>query len=80
MAESEPSDEQAAGQHYLVCGTKDCQQNCQYYCNVCHHLMCEQCRSKHSKHPDTKNHEVVLYRQRKRQLPEENANSIQEKI
>ena len=63
MAESQPSDEQAAGQHYLVCGTKDCQQNCQYYCNVCHHLMCELCSSK--------NHEVVFYRQRKRQLPEE---------
>ncbi|XP_022345275.1 uncharacterized protein LOC111137872 [Crassostrea virginica] len=71
MAEAEPPDEQAAGQHYLVCGTKDCQQNCQYYCNVCHRLMCERCRDEHSNDPVTKNHEVVFYRQRKRQLPEE---------
>ena len=70
MAEFEPPDEQAAGQHYLVCGTKDCQLNCQFYCNVCHRLMCERCRDEHSKDPVNKNHDVVLYRQRKRQLPE----------
>ena len=70
MAESKPSDEQAAGSHYLVCGTKDCQQNCQYCCNVCHLLMCERCRDEHSKDPVNKTHDVVLYRQRKRELPE----------
>ena len=33
---SEPSDEQAAMQHYLVCATEDCQKNGQFYCNACH--------------------------------------------
>ena len=71
MSESESSGEQAAGQHYLECDTRDCNQNCQYYCNVCHKRMCQQCRNEHSKSADNKTHEVVLYRQRKRQLPEE---------
>ncbi|XP_052677261.1 uncharacterized protein LOC128158448 [Crassostrea angulata] len=56
-------------QHYLVCGTEDCEKNCQFYCNDCHHPMCEQCRYGHQKSPDTKGHEVVPYKQRKRQLP-----------
>ncbi|XP_065938399.1 tripartite motif-containing protein 3-like [Magallana gigas] len=56
-------------QHYLVCGTEDCKKNCQFYCNDCHHAMCEQCRDDHQKSPDTKGHEVVPYKQRKRQLP-----------
>nr|XP_034312180.1 uncharacterized protein LOC109620518 isoform X1 [Crassostrea gigas] len=57
-------------QHYLMCGTEDCEKNCQFYCNDCHQQMCEQCRDEHQKSPDTKNHEVVSYQQRKRQLPE----------
>eukprot|EP00105_Crassostrea_gigas_P031169 XP_011453768.1 PREDICTED: uncharacterized protein LOC105346756 [Crassostrea gigas] len=57
-------------QHYLVCGTEDCENNCLFYCNPCHRSMCEQCRDEHQKSPDTKNHEVVPYQQRKRQLPE----------
>nr|XP_034311356.1 uncharacterized protein LOC105342752 [Crassostrea gigas] len=57
-------------QHYLVCGTEDCENNCQFYCNPCHRQMCEQCRDEHQKSPETKNHEVVSYQQRKRQLPE----------
>nr|XP_034312185.1 uncharacterized protein LOC105327377 isoform X2 [Crassostrea gigas] len=57
-------------QHYLVCGTEDCEKNCQFYCNDCHHPMCEQCRDEHQRSPDTRNHEVVPYQQRKRQLPE----------
>ncbi|XP_078312151.1 uncharacterized protein LOC111134800 isoform X2 [Crassostrea virginica] len=68
---SEPSDEQAAMQHYLVCGTEDCQKNGQFYCNACHQPLCEQCRDEHQKSPNTKNHEIVLYRQRKHQLPVE---------
>nr|XP_022339912.1 uncharacterized protein LOC111134801 [Crassostrea virginica]XP_022339913.1 uncharacterized protein LOC111134801 [Crassostrea virginica] len=68
---SEPSDEQAAMQHYLVCGTEDCQENGQFYCNACHHSLCEQCRDEHKKSPNTKNHEIVLYRHRKHQLPVE---------
>nr|XP_022341350.1 uncharacterized protein LOC111135508 [Crassostrea virginica] len=65
---SEPSDEQAAGQHYLVCGTEDCQENGQFYCNDCHRPLCEQCRDEHLKNPDTKSHEIVPYRYRKQLL------------
>nr|XP_022337721.1 uncharacterized protein LOC111133541 [Crassostrea virginica] len=68
---SEPSDEQAAMQHYLVCGNGDCQKNGQFYCNACHRPLCEQCRDEHKKSPNTKNHEIVLYRYRKHQLPVE---------
>ncbi|XP_078329843.1 uncharacterized protein LOC144624246 [Crassostrea virginica] len=63
------SDEQAAGQHYLVCGIQDCQKNGQFYCNDCHQPMCEQCKDEHRKCPNTKNHDIVLYRQRKHRLP-----------
>ncbi|XP_078329848.1 uncharacterized protein LOC111113501 isoform X2 [Crassostrea virginica] len=65
------SDEQAAGQHYLVCGIQDCQRNGQFYCNDCHQPMCEQCKDKHQKSPNNKNHDIVLYRQRKHRLPKE---------
>ncbi|XP_065938402.1 uncharacterized protein [Magallana gigas] len=58
-------------QHYLVCGTEDCERNCQFYCNDCHQPMCEQCRDEHQKNKKTKSHEVVPYKQRKRQLPVE---------
>ena len=68
---SESSDEQAAGQHYLVCGTEDCQENGQLYCNDCHRPLCEQCRDEHLKNPDTKSHEIVPYRYRKQRLPVE---------
>ncbi|XP_078339392.1 uncharacterized protein LOC144627183 [Crassostrea virginica] len=66
-----PSDEQAAMQHYLVCGTEDCQKNGQFYCNACHLPLCVQCRNKHKKTPNTKNHEIVIYRHRKQQFPVE---------
>nr|XP_011426745.2 uncharacterized protein LOC105327813 isoform X1 [Crassostrea gigas]XP_034305783.1 uncharacterized protein LOC105327813 isoform X1 [Crassostrea gigas]XP_034305785.1 uncharacterized protein LOC105327813 isoform X1 [Crassostrea gigas] len=56
-------------QHYLVCGTEDCKKNCQFYCNDCHQPMCEQCRDEHQKNKKTMNHELVPYKQRKRQLP-----------
>nr|XP_022341563.1 uncharacterized protein LOC111135625 [Crassostrea virginica] len=68
---SETSDEQAAMQHYLVCGTEDCQENGQFYCNDCHRPLCEHCKDEHVKNPDTKFHEIVLYRHRKHQLPVE---------
>ncbi|XP_034304645.2 tripartite motif-containing protein 3 [Magallana gigas] len=58
-------------QHYLVCGTEDCDKNCQFYCNDCHQPMCEQCRDEHQKNKKTKNHEVVHYKQRKRRIPVE---------
>nr|XP_022338788.1 uncharacterized protein LOC111134224 [Crassostrea virginica] len=67
----ESSGEQAAMQHYLVCGTEDCHENGQFYCNDCHRPLCDQCRDEHGKNPDTKFHEIVLYRHRKHQLPVE---------
>ena len=66
---SELSDEQAAGQHYLVCGIEDGQKNGQFYCNECHEPMCEQCRDEHLKCLENEHHETVLYRYRKQQLP-----------
>ncbi|XP_078329836.1 uncharacterized protein LOC111114735 isoform X1 [Crassostrea virginica] len=63
------SDEQAAGQHFLVCGIQDCQKNGQFYCNDCHLPMCEQCKDEHRKSPNNKNHDIVFYRQRKHRLP-----------
>nr|XP_022341634.1 LOW QUALITY PROTEIN: tripartite motif-containing protein 45-like [Crassostrea virginica] len=68
---SETPDEQAAMQHYLVCGTEDCQKNGQFYCNDCHQPLCEECRDEHLKSPKTKIHEVVLYQYRNQQLPVE---------
>ncbi|XP_052719407.1 uncharacterized protein LOC128191386 [Crassostrea angulata] len=62
-------DESIIAQHYLVCGTEDCEENCQFYCNDCHQPKCEQCKNEHQKNPDTKNHEMVPYQQRKIQLP-----------
>ncbi|XP_062566260.1 E3 ubiquitin-protein ligase TRIM71-like [Saccostrea cucullata] len=56
-------------QHFLECGTEYCERNCEFYCNSCHHQMCKPCRDKHLKIPENKNHEVVLYQQRRRQLP-----------
>ena len=68
---SEPFDEQAAMQHFLVCGIEDCEENGKFYCNACHRPLCEQCRDQHQKSPNTKNHEIVPYRHRKRHLPVE---------
>lgn len=76
MASSKPmlpgstEDIPAIAQHYLVCGTKDCERNCQFYCNPCHLPLCEQCRDKHQKGAQTRKHEMVPYKKRKRQLPE----------
>ncbi|XP_062579938.1 E3 ubiquitin-protein ligase TRIM36-like [Saccostrea cucullata] len=68
MAESKPRIPGTA-QHFLECGIQDCERNCEFYCNPCHQPMCKQCRDEHLKNPKTKNHEVVLYQLRKRQLP-----------
>ncbi|XP_062584958.1 uncharacterized protein LOC134246587 [Saccostrea cucullata] len=58
-------------QHFLECGIEDCEGNCEFYCNPCYQRLCKQCRDEHLKRPENKNHEVVLYQQRKRQLPVE---------
>ncbi|XP_062595589.1 tubby protein homolog [Saccostrea cucullata] len=57
--------------HILECDTKNCEGNCEFYCNPCHQKCCKQCRDEHLKSPENKNHEVVLYQQRKRQFPVE---------
>lgn len=59
------------GRCFVFIGTEDREKNWQFYCNECHQQMCEQCRKKHQKNPDTKKkqkHEVVPYNQRKPQL------------
>ncbi|XP_062603650.1 tripartite motif-containing protein 2-like [Saccostrea cucullata] len=56
-------------QHFLECGTEDCEKNCEFYCNSCHQQMCKPCRDQHLQIAENKNHEVVLYQQRRRQLP-----------
>lgn len=58
-------------QHYLECGIEDCERNCHFYCNDCHQPVCDQCRDEHQRSPKTKNHEVVLFMQRKLRLPVE---------
>ncbi|XP_062594055.1 tripartite motif-containing protein 2-like [Saccostrea cucullata] len=58
-------------QHFLECGIEECERNCEFYCNLCHQRLCKQCSEEHLKSPENKNHEVVLYQQRKRQLPVE---------
>ncbi|XP_061182195.1 uncharacterized protein LOC133190533 [Saccostrea echinata] len=58
-------------QHFLECGIENCERNCEFYCNFCHTRLCKQCRNVHLRSPETKSHEVVLYRERKRQLPTE---------
>ncbi|XP_061182193.1 uncharacterized protein LOC133190532 [Saccostrea echinata] len=58
-------------QHFLECGIEDCEGNCEFYCNLCHTRLCKQCRDEHLRSPETKSHEVVLYQQRKQQLPTE---------
>ncbi|XP_034306163.2 E3 ubiquitin-protein ligase TRIM71 [Magallana gigas] len=58
-------------QHYLVCGTEDCEKNCTFYCNDCHQSLCEKCRDEHQKNKKTNDHGIVPYKQRKRPLPEE---------
>lgn len=44
LSKSLYSDQQAAKQHYLVCGIEDCQRNRQFNCNECHEPLCEQYR------------------------------------
>ncbi|XP_062591643.1 uncharacterized protein LOC134253149 [Saccostrea cucullata] len=58
-------------QHFLECGIEECERNCEFYCNPCHQRLCKQCSEEHLKSPENKNHEVVHYQQRKRQLPVE---------
>ncbi|XP_062566594.1 tripartite motif-containing protein 2-like [Saccostrea cucullata] len=58
-------------QHFLECGIEECERNCEFYCNPCHQRLCKQCSEEHLKSPENKTHVVVLYQQRKRQLPVE---------
>ncbi|XP_061192378.1 tripartite motif-containing protein 2-like [Saccostrea echinata] len=58
-------------QHFLECDIEECERNCEFYCNLCHQRLCKQCSEEHLKSPVNKNHEVVLYQQRKRQFPVE---------
>ncbi|XP_062615378.1 tripartite motif-containing protein 5-like [Saccostrea cucullata] len=62
-------------QHFLECGIEECERNCEFYCNNCHLKLCKQCKREHLKSLTRKNHEVVLYQQRKRQLSVEKCES-----
>ena len=70
------ADEQPAMQHTLVCGTKNCQNNGQFYCNNCHQQLCEQCRNEHPKSSDIQIHETgpYMYPHHRYQLPVEKYN------
>lgn len=67
-------------QHYLVCDNKECNKNCQFYCNHCPRKLCEQCRNKHQVSPDTKNHEMVFTKDAKCNYLRRNAETIQIRI
>lgn len=58
-------------QHLSMCGTEAYGNHCQFYCNDCHQPMCEQCRDDQQQSPETKKHQFVPYRQRKRHVPAE---------
>ena len=71
MSTSESSNNHAACQHYVVCSTTGCEQNCQFYCKQCHQQLCDICRDEHIKNTSTKDHEIVPYRLRQCQHPVE---------
>ncbi|XP_062599282.1 uncharacterized protein LOC134260749 [Saccostrea cucullata] len=56
--------ELGTAQHFLECDKKDCERNCEYFCNHCSQRMCRQCRDEHKKTSKYKKHEVVIYQQR----------------
>lgn len=59
-------------QHFVECGTEECEGNYQFYCNSCERPMCSLCRDEHLKSSKTDYHDVVSHKHRKRQqLPVE---------
>ncbi|XP_062571483.1 E3 ubiquitin-protein ligase TRIM71-like [Saccostrea cucullata] len=56
-------------QHYIECAT--CNNYSSFYCNTCHKRMCEKCREGHIRYNENRNHQVVQYKDRLKQLPTE---------
>ena len=73
------SNEQAAGQHYLVCGIHDCRKNGQLYCNDFQVPMCEQSKDEHRKSPNKKTMTLSSTDNEKTGFLLRNANYIQRK-
>ncbi|XP_062571485.1 uncharacterized protein LOC134233530 [Saccostrea cucullata] len=55
--------------HYVECAT--CKSYSRFYCNSCHKRMCEECRDTHLREKENRKHEIVLYQNRIKELPEE---------
>lgn len=64
-------DSPGIAQHYIVCASEICNNNCQLHCNLCHQPVCEQCKNDHQNNPETKSREMFPYPPAKRKLPEE---------
>ncbi|XP_062577455.1 E3 ubiquitin-protein ligase TRIM45-like [Saccostrea cucullata] len=56
-------------QHIIECDTESCRNFSEIYCNICHQLICDQCKQRHLE--QNNGHDIVRYQERKRQLPSE---------
>ncbi|XP_048731918.2 uncharacterized protein LOC125648917 [Ostrea edulis] len=57
------------GQHYIECAI--CTNYSKFYCNTCHHRLCEQHKESHLNEAEYTKHEIVLYQERIQELPTE---------
>ncbi|XP_061197716.1 E3 ubiquitin-protein ligase TRIM71-like [Saccostrea echinata] len=55
--------EKGFAQHYLECTL--CEANAVFYCNTCQFDLCQTCKIRHQTKKPTKNHDVVLYSERR---------------
>lgn len=67
MALSTPAGVSFTAQHYVECGTEECEGNYQFYCNSCERPLCSLCRDEHVKSSKTDYHDVVSHKHRRRQ-------------
>lgn len=58
-------------QHFIECGSENCEGYGATYCNSCYRPMCERCRDDHLRSPDNNDHDVVPYLLRNQKLPVE---------
>ncbi|XP_062567305.1 E3 ubiquitin-protein ligase TRIM56-like [Saccostrea cucullata] len=76
LKEKEPeaqSDTLLVAQHYIECAT--CGEYAKLYCNTCHKNVCEKCADAHLKVEEYSDHEIVIYKDRRRQIPLESCRS-----
>ncbi|XP_062611062.1 uncharacterized protein LOC134272903 [Saccostrea cucullata] len=69
MAEDKLEESIGTAQHYIGCAI--CEDCSSFYCNDCHQSLCDQHRDAHLKEEENKQHEVVLYIDRRIRLPVE---------